>query len=278
MATWIELQRAGTRLAVLDLGGSGPAALLIHGIAGHAGEWTATASWLRDTHRVLAIDCRGHGRSERRPSDVSPQAHLDDAVFVLRELAEGPATLIGHSFGGRTALLVAAHHPELVRALVFAESSPAGAADMAERTASTMVSRLLSWPVPFSSQEEAVAFFGGPKEEAKARAGGLEAGVGGWWSAFDVDVMVEMLREDLVESHWDEWDRIRCPTLVVRAGRGLLSEARARSMVERRRGTKFVEIADSPHNVHLYESMAWRVAVTGFLAEVLRTETRSGAG
>jgi pimeloyl-ACP methyl ester carboxylesterase len=123
MADWRILERAGVRLAVLDFGGEGPTALLLHGLAGHAEEWTETAAWLTDRCHLLALDARGHGRSERRPADVSRAAHVADAVFALE--ADGPAILIGQSLGGVTALLVAAERPDLARALVVAEASPA---------------------------------------------------------------------------------------------------------------------------------------------------------
>lgn len=67
---WLELERDGLRLAVRDFGGDGPAVLLLYGLAGHAGEWDETASQLTPRHRVLAIEARGHGRSERRPAEA----------------------------------------------------------------------------------------------------------------------------------------------------------------------------------------------------------------
>lgn len=67
MRVWSYIQRDGTRLALTDFGGSGPPVLLLHGLAGHAEEWSETASWLTGDHRVFALDLRGHGRSERRP-------------------------------------------------------------------------------------------------------------------------------------------------------------------------------------------------------------------
>ncbi|WP_405855720.1 alpha/beta hydrolase [Streptomyces sp. NBC_00090] len=71
--SWTErvVVRDGVRLSCRDWGGSGPDVLL-HGLAGHAGEWDATARALRDAgHRVLALDQRGHGHSERRPENAT---------------------------------------------------------------------------------------------------------------------------------------------------------------------------------------------------------------
>jgi pimeloyl-ACP methyl ester carboxylesterase len=77
------LERDGTRWAVLDFGGEGDPALLLHGLAGHGEEWAATAAWLRRDRRVLALDRRGHGHSEREPRDVSPEALVADVAFVV---------------------------------------------------------------------------------------------------------------------------------------------------------------------------------------------------
>jgi len=90
--------------------------LLLHGLGGHVGEWADTADGMKDRARVVAFDARGHGRSERRPEDVSREAHVADVAFVIEQLELGPVVVVGQSLGGVTALLVAAEHPELVRA------------------------------------------------------------------------------------------------------------------------------------------------------------------
>src|SRR5205814_327165 len=75
------------------------------------------------------------------------------------------------SLGGHTAFLVAARYPDLVSALVVAESTPAAGPPFPEA-----VERWLeSWPVPFESREAALAFFGGDTLWARGWASGLEA-------------------------------------------------------------------------------------------------------
>lgn len=123
----LALEREGVRLALLDFGGSGKPALLLHGLAGHSAEWSATASWLRRGRRVLALDIRGHGHSEREPQEVGPETLVADVAFAIERLELGPALLIGQSLGGHLALRVASDHPELVETLVVVEAGPAGA-------------------------------------------------------------------------------------------------------------------------------------------------------
>jgi pimeloyl-ACP methyl ester carboxylesterase len=258
---WIHLEREGVRLACLELGGSGPPALLLHGLAGHAGEWAETAEWLSDRARVVAPDARGHGRSERRPPDVSPAARVDDVVFAIEELRLGPVVLVGQSLGGQTALLVAAKRPDLVRALVVAEAGPAQGT---EGTVAEVEQALARWPTPFASREAAVEFFGGPSLAAEMWADGLEQRDGGWWPRFDVELMARTLSE-ASGSCWEQWEAIRCPTLVVRAGSGDMAAAEVEAMAARLRQARVVEIANAAHDLHLDRPAEWREALTEFL-------------
>lgn len=264
---WLALERDGVRLACLDFGGQGPPALLLHGLAGHAGEWSETASWLTRSHHVLALDQRGHGRSERKPAEVFPAARVADVAFAIEQLDIGPTVLIGQSLGGHLAILVAARHPTLVQALIVAEASPAGAGtEQAAALAQDVGDSLASWPVPFASREAAVEFFGGPSVTADAWAAGLEWRGERWWPAFDIEVMRQMLLEAIVEDHWIEWASIRCPALVVRGATGTLDPDDAEAMAQRLRGVRVVEIADAGHDVHLEQPAAWQEAVCAFLA------------
>jgi len=59
--------RDGVRLVCRDRGRPGEPVVLLHGLAGHAGEWGVVASRLIARYRVVAVDQRGHGASERHP-------------------------------------------------------------------------------------------------------------------------------------------------------------------------------------------------------------------
>jgi pimeloyl-ACP methyl ester carboxylesterase len=268
MASWHELTRDGVRLSVRDFGGAGPPVLLLHGLAGHGEEWAQTASWLTRGHRVVAPDARGHGRSERAPADVSRGAVVEDAALVVAELGLGPVVVVGQSLGGLTAISLAARRADLVRGLVVVDASPPNAGEGAEDAGRAIGAALRTWPVPFASPEDALAFFGerfGAGLAADAWTRGLERRGDGWWPRFDVDVMARMLREAEAEPGWQEWERIACPTLVVRAGNGLVDAEVAARMVQRLPGATQVEVADAAHDVHLDRPDEWRAVLTGFL-------------
>jgi pimeloyl-ACP methyl ester carboxylesterase len=259
--TWISVIGRDIRLEALDFGGDGHALLLLHGLAGTAAEWEDTAAWLTQSHRVVALDQRGHGRSERRPRDVSRAAFVADAVAAIERLGLAPAVLIGQSLGGNAAFLAAAERPDLVRGLIVAEASPAAAKlDSVER-----IRDLLSaWPVPFHSLEAAENFLGGDTPSARAWARNLEAADDGLRPAFEVEVMVAALAA-AAGPYWKEWRAIESPTLVVRGADGDLPADEAAAMV---RELPVAELVTLPggHDVHLDRPGAWRAAVEAFLA------------
>lgn len=268
MADRLLLDRGGVRLACLDFGGTGSTVLLLHGLAGHAGEWFETASWLTGTHRVIALDARGHGASERHPVDVSPAAQLADVAFVIERLASGPVVLVGQSLGGVTALMVAAQHPDCVRSLVLADAFPGDGGD-GDAAAQSIGAALRGWPMPFASQEAAASFFRerfGGDLAGRAWADGLEQAADGWRPRFDIDVMVETLREAHIHSTWADWESVCCPVLVVRAGHGLLSPDRARGMLARLPRARIVELPGAQHDLHLDRPAEWRAVLSDFLA------------
>lgn len=259
----LELRRGPVTLSCLDFGGSGPAALLLHGLAGHAGEWRATASWLSERRRVIALDLRAHGHSTTDPQDVSPDAHAEDVGWVAEQLAGGgPLSLIGQSLGANLAILVASRRPDLVRELVVAEGYPD--ADPRREASASIERRLGSWPLPFPSRADAVAFFGGgPRGEAWAD--GLVERAGGLDRRFRPDLLVRTLTEALAVDRWAEWEGIAARALVVRGSEGQFTEEAMRAMVGRARDASYAEIAGAGHEVHLERPRAWREVLEAFL-------------
>ena len=268
MATWREMIRDGVRLACHDFGGDGPSVLLLHGLAGHADEWAQTASWLTTRCRVVALDARGHGRSERFPGDVSREAVVGDASFVVERLGLQPVVVVGQSVGGLTALSLAARRPGLVRGVVIVDASPAGGGGEVEEAVAATAGALRNWPVSFASRSAAEAFFAdrfGAGLAAEAWTSGLEEGEDGWRPRFDVEVMAQTLREAIAAPSWTEWESIQCPSLVVRAGNGMVEPETATKMTERLPSSRLVELPDAAHDLHLDQAGQWREVLCHFL-------------
>jgi pimeloyl-ACP methyl ester carboxylesterase len=255
---WLE--RDGLALHALDFGGHGPPVLLLHGLAGYAGEWAETASWLRESHRVVAPDQRGHGESVRLPPIVTPDAFVGDVTAWIDLLQLAEPSLIGQSYGGLIAFLTAAAHPERVRRLVVAEASPAPD----PQAEPSVRAWLESWPRPFADESAAVGFFGGDLGRARVWADGLEARGDGLWPRFDPETLLAALRES-AGGHWEAWDAIRCPTLIVRGEHGMPAEE-AEAMTARMGSSDVATLRGAGHDVHLEAVAEWRAVVEPFLA------------
>lgn len=113
---------AAGRLFVRSTGTSGPALVLLHGLAGASTQWRHQLAALGGHLRVFAPDLRGHGRSDP-PADgaYAIAAHAADVVALVDELGLDRFALAGHSFGAWVALEVAATHPGRVFALALVD-------------------------------------------------------------------------------------------------------------------------------------------------------------
>jgi lipase len=110
--------------------------LCLHGITSHGIRFRRLALERFAAFRVVAPDLRGHGRSDWEPP-WSLEAHVGDAIDTLDALRLDRVDVIGHSFGGRLALELAAAHPERVARLVLFDPAvwvpPPVALERAER-------------------------------------------------------------------------------------------------------------------------------------------------
>jgi pimeloyl-ACP methyl ester carboxylesterase len=108
----------------------GPPVLFLHGITGSARTWGWLPEDVMRGRRVLRMDFRGHGRSDRAPGTYTVARYGADVVRVLDELTARPAALVGHSLGGVVAWWVAQERPDLVAAALL-EDPPLIRADPA---------------------------------------------------------------------------------------------------------------------------------------------------
>lgn len=111
-ATFVNLD--GTRVHYVDEG-SGPPVVLIHGFASSIGAWTGVRKALRADHRVIALDLKGFGYTDRPEGDYSPEAQAALVLALLDERGvEGPVSVVAHSWGSSVALQMALIDPDRV--------------------------------------------------------------------------------------------------------------------------------------------------------------------
>ena len=250
----------GIKLHYLDWGGDpGKGTIvLVHGGSANSRWWDLTAPLLTAGARVLAMDFRGHGRSQwATPPVYGPAGYIKDVEGFLRFIGS-PVILVAHSMGGAVAMWVAAMHPALLEGLVVVDSR-GGPPPLWRKLQWRWRHRARSRPRPeLPSSDDIIRRFRLHPEgtylspEALAELG-LKSAVqlpNGRW-AFCFDPQTRGWR-DGVKVKLPSVRKVRTPTLILRGAQStLLSAGRARSLRRKIKGSILKEIPRAYHHVPL---------------------------
>lgn len=118
------VQSNGLRLHYLEHAGDGPTLLLMPGLTANAHSFDGLAgAGLVPAIRLLALDLRGRGLSDKPVSGYGLAEHAADVIGLLDRLGLERVALGGHSYGGLLGIYLAAHHPERVTKLVVIDAA-----------------------------------------------------------------------------------------------------------------------------------------------------------
>lgn len=115
------------------VGDTGDTVVFLHGLFGQGKNFTQIAKGLRPDFQSLLVDLPNHGASDWT-QEFSYLEHADAVAEHLRRTvaAEQPVNLVGHSLGGKVAMLLALRHPELITRLSVVDISPVAHESMGE--------------------------------------------------------------------------------------------------------------------------------------------------
>ena len=110
--------------------------LLLHGFTGSSQNWEPILPLLTAVGPAMTVDLLGHGRSAapNDPTRYRMETAAADLAALINDVTEPPVDLLGYSMGGRLALYLAIHYPQLVKRLILESAAP-GLASEAERQA-----------------------------------------------------------------------------------------------------------------------------------------------
>jgi pimeloyl-ACP methyl ester carboxylesterase len=89
----------GVQIQLAEWEGRGKTVLCIHGITANCRSWDVVASALSPAHRIVAMDLRGRGGSDKPSSGYSLEHHMKDIIGVMDDLGLEKAVIMGHSLG-----------------------------------------------------------------------------------------------------------------------------------------------------------------------------------
>ncbi|SDF84254.1 alpha/beta fold hydrolase [Pseudonocardia oroxyli] len=255
----------GTYLAVVEFGGAGTPILLLHGLMGRATTWWSLARRLTAYGRVVALDARGHGRSQAAgPWTVDRMAQ--DAAEILEPL--GPGVVVGHSMGGLHALVLAATRPELVRGLVVEDMS-CDLTGVSPRWMGDMTAWFGAIPQPFPSLAAVREAFGHPRPEfGDYMAECCEERADGFHLLTRVASAAEIAGEWVRRDFWSAAEAVRCPTLLLEAEESIVPDGQGAETAARIPGAERTVLPGTGHLAHAHER-AFLDALVPFLEQVV---------
>jgi pimeloyl-ACP methyl ester carboxylesterase len=103
--------------------GNGPALVILHGLFGMLDNWQTLARKWADTHHVVLLDLRNHGRSFHT-DEMNYAVMAEDVAATLEDMSIDECVLLGHSMGGKVAMQAALTYPDLVKKLIVVDIVP----------------------------------------------------------------------------------------------------------------------------------------------------------
>lgn len=245
----------------------------VHGLSGTADDYHRLAPRLAQSHRVIAPDLPGFGRSPWDPEERYAFTDLVEALAeFIRSLAiEKPVVYLGHSIAGRMGILLADRHPDMVERLILVDSGP-GAGPGSPKVRE----RVRTWPESGDRQSlmERYRTLYGFEDDAqyeRRMAEYLEdLGEGRARIRRDPQVKHHIFPLPMAEGGpdlWGAWRRLPLPTLIVRGGTSqMLTPELVTKMETERPATTAVELPDIGHNIPSQAPEPLAEAVLRFLA------------
>ncbi|MFH2101931.1 MAG: alpha/beta fold hydrolase [Chloroflexota bacterium] len=232
------------RLSAIDISPDRPqhTFLFLHGFGGQASQWANQLQMFARQNRVIALDLRGHGLSDKPAGQYGMPLLLADIEAALDCLkVRGPLILVGHSFGGAVATEFALLHPRRVARLILIATTGEFRLNWLYRLGLSLPVWLLRLIGPLTRN----------------------------WLSAPPHVLKPFYQQTLASWRgWDKFPRLQVPTLVIRGHRDLVFEQPLFEKVTRAiPGAEEADIGASGHMVMLERRAAVDRAIERFLED-----------
>jgi len=278
----MKVKGDGIKIQLAVWEGKGKQILCIHGLTANCRFWDCLASALSPQHRVIAMDLRGRGLSDKPSKGYSIERHCKDVLALIDDLGLKRPVLMGHSLGAFISLVFSAKHPQRVDRLVLVDGGGkltetqmakvfAGIKPSLDRLGKTFpsfedyISQMKQAPYlqPWNSYME--TYFRYEVEKVK---GGLRSRV------HPKHIEEEAKNLGKVDSR-KYYQKVTSPTLILRATKGMLfkddfvlPENVAKRMLHEMPNAKRFDVEGTNHYTILFEPNAVRdKAILQFLSE-----------
>lgn len=249
--------------------GNGDVVVLLHGLGSSILDWEWQIPALSKQYRVISMDMRGHGRSDKPPGPYSVARFAADVAAVLDELAVGPAHIVGISMGGMIAFQLAVDAPKHIRSLVILNSGPALVPRTLKEKFVVVLRRGMLRVLGLPGLAKKVAAMNLPRPDQAALRDTLAARLA------DNDLAAYRASMEALFG-WSVEERIgaiECPVLVLSGDQDYTPVAAKHAYAAKLRNARVEVIANSRHVTPYDQPEALNRSLLGFFAE----QTKEGA-
>lgn len=240
------------RFYVDDWGGPGPVVCLLHGLTSQHGDWNETAPKLVSAgFHVIGPDMKGHGKSDKPEKGYSPGDHADDLAAILRTMNIPKAHVVGHSTGGRNALLFAVMFPQQTISLTIIDQTLT--ADQVRWKEAEQ--EFEEYPTPFADEVSLDQFLKERYPDRPQRAA-FEKGQfekkekGDWDWIFSIPAVLQIHRLGRANELFPLLKKVKCPLLFLKgADSSYVSPGESKKIKKLIRNGRFVTVEKAKHGV-----------------------------
>lgn len=243
--------------------GEGPTVLLIHGLGSSSRDWEYQIPSLLPDYRVICLDMRGHGQSDKPRGGYSIKRFADDCVAFIAQLQLVKPHIVGISMGGMIAFQLATDHPELPASLTIVNSGP----EVIPRKPAeyVMVAKRLFFahvlPLAVIARGLAKMLFPLPEQQS------IRETFESRWIENDRRAYLASLRAIIGWGVSDKLCRIDCPVLVVAADMDYTPVQSKREYVGRLGDARLEVIEDSRHGTPIDQADKFNTLLLDFLRQ-----------
>ena len=206
--------------------------LMLHGLASNARIWDLLAPILAKNFSVIAVDQRGHGKSDRPDTGYDFDTVTNDVVGFINALKLKHPIVVGHSWGGSVALCLATQRPDLISGLCFVDG---GLIEISRTPGNSLEKALVNMAPPLwegvsasDVRERLKRRDWGEQDDTSTSANLEEIVMANLEAHPDGSINARLSRKnhlEVVRAFWNHkpsklFEHIRCPTLILSARMG----------------------------------------------------------
>jgi len=242
--------------------GHGAPVLLVHGLGSSCQDWEYQIPALSTQYRVVVVDVRGHGRSDKPRERYSIPAFSADIQALLEHLNLGPVNYVGLSMGGMIGFQLAVDRPELLKSLTIVNSAP----EVKIKSAKDFWQYAKRWTLARLVSMETIGKGLGENLFPKPEQSDLRHKIATRWAQNDKRAYLASFDAIVGWGVRERLSRIRCPTLIVTADKDYTPVELKAEYIRLIPDARLQIIADSRHATPLDQPDEFNRVLMDFLA------------